>query len=452
MSELPSGTVTFLLTDVEGSTALWQEDDAAMRVAAARHDALFEQLVHEHGGTHIRPRGEGDSRFAVFSAAPDAVAAAVAIQQAFARESWPTPRPMRVRIGVHTGQAELREGDYYGSAVNRCARLRSIGHGGQILLTEATAVLVRDDLAGGISLLDLGQHRLKDLTRPEHVFQVVQDELFSSFPPLVSLDARPNNLPVHTTALLGRDGDVARVRERLLRDDVRLLTLTGPGGTGKTRLSLQIAADLIDRFTDGVFFVALAPISDPDLVASTITQTLGVRVDVRRTVIDSLKEHLSTRQMLLVLDNFEQILPAASVVSDLLSAAPRLTILVTSRAALQVRGEHEYPVPPLALPDHREASTPASLSQYGAVALFVERAAAIKPDFAVTIENAPSIAEICRRLDGLPLAIELAAARIRLLTPQAILSRLERRLPLLTGGARDLPARQQTLRNAIAWS
>ena len=413
MSELPSGTVTFLLTDVEGSTALWQEADEAMRSAAARHDALFEQAVQQHRGVHIRPRGEGDSRFAVFVGAPDAVAAAIAIQHAFAHEPWPTPRPIKVRIGIHTGQAELREGDYYGSAVNRCARLRSIGHGGQILLSEATAVLARDDLANGVSLLDLGQHRLKDLTRPERVFQVVKDGLPSAFPPPVSLDARPNNLPVHATALLGREREVARVRERLLRDDVRLLTLTGPGGTGKTRLSLQIAADVIDQFADGVFFVALAPIFDAGLVPSTVAQALGVRADGNRPVIETLKAHLGGRQILLLLDNFEQILSAASEVSELLSAAPQLKILVTSRAPLQVRGEHEYPVSPLALPDRRQASAPAALSQYGAVALFIERAAAIKPDFAVTNENAPAIAEICHRLDGLPLAIELAAARTR---------------------------------------
>ena len=277
MAELPGGTVTFVLTDVEGSTALWEEAPEAMRTALARHDALFEAAVAQHRGVHIRPRGEGDSRFAVFASAPDAVAATLAIQEAFAAEAWPTPRPIQVRIGVHTGEAQLREGDYYGSAVNRCARLRGIGHGGQVLLSEATTALVRDNLPPGAALLDLGTHRLKDLTRPEHVSQLVAPHLPAEFPALVSLDARPHNLPLQTTPLLGREQEVQAVSRLLLRDGVRLVTLTGPGGTGKTRLSLQVAADLLDQFEDGAFFVELAPISDPALVASTIAQALDVR-------------------------------------------------------------------------------------------------------------------------------------------------------------------------------
>jgi predicted ATPase/class 3 adenylate cyclase len=450
MANLPSGTVTFLFTDIEGSTERWEQRTEAMQTALARHDALLRAAILEHGGHVVKTMG--DAFHAAFSRAPDALAAAVEAQRRLIAESWDEIGGLRVRMALHTGAAEERDGDYYGPPLNRAARLMSAGHGGQVLLSQTTYDLVRDTLPAGASLLDLGEHRLKDLIRPERIFQIVAPDLTSTFPPLQTLERRPHNLPVHPTALLGRNDDIALVRERLSRDDVRLLTLTGPGGTGKTRLSLQIAADLIDQFPDGVFWVALAPISDPDLVASMIAQTLDVRVDARRSIVESLKERLAGKQVLLLLDNFEQILPAASVVSELLSAAPRLKILLTSRAALQVRGEHEYPVPPLALPDRREAAVPAVLSQYSAVALFIERAVAIKPDFAVTAENAPSIAEICHRLDGLPLAIELAAARIRLLTPQAILTRLERRLPLLTGGARDLPARQRTLRNAIAWS
>lgn len=451
MAELPSGTVTFLLTDVEGSTALWDEAPEAMRVALARHDALFDDAVVRHGGTHIRPRGEGDSRFAVFSLAPDAVAAAVAIQRAFTAEAWPTPRPIRVRLGVHTGEADLRDGDYYGSAVNRCARLRGIGHGGQILLSDATTALVREAMPDGTSLLDLGQHRLKDLTQPEHVFQVIVHGLASDFPDLLSLDARPHNLPTHPTALLGREREVAEVCT-LLQGDVRLVTLTGPGGTGKTRLSLQVAADLLGDFEHGVFLVELAPISDPVLVPSTIAQVLGVRDVGGRPVLDGLKDYTRGKSLLLVFDNFEQILPAASVVSDLLAASPRLKVLVTSREPLRLRGEHEYAVLPLALPDAPHAATPGAVSRFPAIALFAQRAQAIRADFALTTENAPAVAEICARLDGLPLAIELAAGRVRLLTPQMMTERLERRLRLVTGGARDLPDRQQTLRNTIAWS
>ena len=450
MTGRPTGTVTFLFTDIEGSTARWEHQTEAMQAALARHDALLRAAILEHGGYVVKTMG--DAFHAAFSRAPDALAAAVGAQRRLSAEPWDEIGGLRVRMALHTGAAEERDGDYYGPPLNRAARLMSAGHGGQILLSQTTYDLVRDTPPAGTDLLDLGEHRLKDLIHPERIFQIVAPDLPSEFPSLQTLERRPHNLPVHPTALLGRDDDVSRVRARLLRDDVHLLTLTGPGGTGKTRLGLQVAAELIDRFTDGVSFVALAPIADPDLVAATIAQTLDVRVDARRPVIESLKEYLAGKQMLLLLDNFEQVLPAASVVSDLLSVAPRLKILVTSRAALQVRGEHEEPVPPLALPDLREACTPASLSQYGAVSLFVERSSAIKPDFTVTNENAPAIAEICHRLDGLPLAIELAAARTRLLTPQAILARLERRLPLLTGGARDLPARQQTLRNAIAWS
>jgi predicted ATPase len=303
-----------------------------------------------------------------------------------------------------------------------------------------------------VTFIDLGEHRLKDLIRPERVFQVTAPDLPASFPPLISLDARQHNLPLQTTPLLGRDQEVRAVSSMLLRDDVRLVTLTGPGGTGKTRLSLQVAAELLDRFEDGACFVELAPISDPQLVVSTIVQTLGAQAAGNRLSLDVLIDSLRGRQLLLILDNFEQVLAAATVVDTLLRSCPRLCMVVTSRAALQLRGEHEYPVPPLAIPDTTRPVRPEALSQYGAVALFIDRATAIKPDFAVTNRNAPAVAEICARLDGLPLAIELAAARIRLLTPEAILSRLGHGLTLLTGGRRDLPARQQTLRDAIAWS
>ena len=452
MSGLPHGTVTFLLSDVEGSTAHWERDPEAMRLALARHDVLFEETIRRHGGSHIRPRGEGDSRFAVFPAASDALDAALAIQRSFAAETWPTPRPISVRIGIHTGEAELRDGDYYGLAVNRCARIRAIGHGGQILLSGATARLVADRLPAGTSLLDHGEHRLKDLTVPEHVFQLAAPDLPVEDAPLASLDPRRHNLPVQPAALLGREHEVAEIRALLLRPDVRLLTLTGAGGTGKSRLSLQVAAELTDHFEDGVYLVALGPIVDPALVPSTIAQALDVRDSGGRPVVESLAVFLRDRHLLLVLDNFEQLLPAGLIVAELLMAAPRLKILVTSRAPLQIRGEHELSVSPLAFPTRGQVPPAGALRQYPAVALFVERVQAVHPEFVVSDENAEAVAEVCARLDGLPLAIELAAARARTLSPKAMVRRLERRLPLLTGGARDLPTRQQTLRDAIAWS
>ena len=449
MTQLPSGTVTFLFTDIEGSTARWEGHPDAMRAALARHDAVMRAEIVEHDGHVVKTTGDGVH--AAFSRAPDALAAALAAQRRLAAEPWGEVGPLRVRMALHTGAAEERDGDYYGTAMNRVARLMSIGHGGQILLSEATTALVRDGLPAGVSLLDLGQHRLRDLTQAERVSQIVAPDLPSDFPPLASLDARPHNLPTHPTALLGRERELAEVRG-LFEDGARLVTLTGPGGTGKTRLGLQIAAELLDDFEHGVFLVELVPISDPALVASAVAQVLGVRDVSGRPIIDAVKEYLRARSVLLLLDNFEQILPAASVVADLLAACPGLAVLATSREPLRLRGEQEFAVPPLALPDARRATTAEGVSHSPAVALFVQRARAIRADFALTDENAPAVAEVCARLDGLPLAIELAAARVRLLAPEAIAQRLERRLPLLTSGARDLPARQQTLGNAIAWS
>jgi predicted ATPase/class 3 adenylate cyclase/DNA-binding XRE family transcriptional regulator len=449
---LPTGTLTFLLTDVEGSTRLWEQHPAAMRQALERHDTLIEAAVVRHAGLVIRPRGEGDSRFAVFVRATDALAAAAAVQQALFTEPWPPEVVLRVRLALHTGEADLRAGDYYGSAVNRCARLRAVAHGGQTLVSLATSELVRDALPAGAELRDLGQHRLKDLTRSEHVFQLNAPGLPAEFPALRTLEGRPHNLPVQPTPLLGREDDLARLAALARRSDLRLLTLTGPGGIGKTRLALQLAADLLDQFADGTYFVDLAPVRDPALVIAAVAAALGLRENASQPLAEIVPAYLRDKALLLVLDNFEQIVEAAPLVGTLLAGCPHLRIVVTSRTVLQIYGEHEYPVPPLALPPRGSTPPLEQLTQYAAVVLFIQRAQAVQPSFTVTNATAPAVAEICARLDGLPLAIELAAARVRLLPPPALLARLANRLGTLTGGARDVPARQQTLRAAIDWS
>ena len=447
MPELLTGTVTFLFSDVEGSTRLLQTDPGGWPAMLERHHALLRAAFEAHDGREVGT--EGDSFFVGFPTAPGAIAAAVAAQRALATESWPGNIDLRVRMGLHTGDASLGTGSYVGLNVHRASRIASAGHGGQVLLSDTTRTLLGDDLPAGVELRDLGTHRLRDLERPERLWQLVVGGLRSDFPPIRSLDTA-NNLPSRLTTFLGRQREIDEISDLLSRS--RLLTLTGPGGTGKTRLSLEVAARAMDVYPDGVFFVELAPITEPELVAATIAQTLGLADRGGRSAADQLADHIGARRMLLVLDNFEQVTDAAPTVSAVLAACPNLSVLTSSRSTLRVSGEQEYPVPPLALPDPTQLPSIDQLSQYEAVALFIERARAVKPDFAVTNENAPAVAEICVRLDGLPLAIELAAARIRILTPQAMLGRLEHRLGFLGGGARDLPERQQTLRGAIAWS
>ena len=452
LSALPTGTVTFLFTDIEGSAALWEQHPEAARAALVQHDALVEQIVARHAGHIVRPRGEADSRFAVFKHAMEAVAAAAALQGALHAEPWRTSEPLRARIALHTGEADIRAGNYYSATINRCARLRTAAHGGQTLVSLATQALVRDALPDGLELRDLGEHRLKDLRRSEHIFQLVMHDLPADFPPIQTLDRRLHNLPVQRDPLLGREREVAEIVALLRRPAVGLVTLTGPGGTGKTRLSLQVAAELLGDFNDGVWFVDLAPISDPALVSMAVAQTLDIQEQRTRPLRETLTTHLHGQQLLLVLDNFEQNVAAAPLLTDLLAAAPGLKLLVTSREVLRLSGEQQYGVPPLALPSLERHEPPARLTQYPAVALFVRRAQAVKPDFCLTDENAQAVAAICVRLDGLPLALELAAARVKLFPPQALLARLQHRLTLLTGGARDRTARQQTLRGAIDWS
>jgi predicted ATPase len=413
-----------------------------------QHHRLIADAVERHEG--IRFGTEGDAVFAVFTAATDAVAAAVDAQRALATNPWPDGQQVRVRMGIHTGEGALGGENYVGLDVHRTARITAAGHGGQILTSDAARALADTVRLADVSFRDLGQHRLKDLAEPERLFQVVADGMEQAFPQVRTVDARPGNLPTQLTSFIGRERELEDVKDTLRRS--RLLTLTGPGGTGKTRLSLQVATEVQPDYRDGAFFVALGPITDPMLVPTTIAQALGLREAPGRSPIETVVEHLRDRELLLVLDNYEQLLDAAALVGELLAETSDVRVIVTSREALRIHGEQEYPVPPLRLPDVEHLPALDALSQYEAVQLFVQRAAAVKPGFEVTNDNAPAVAEICARLDGLPLAIELAAARVKLLAPEAILKRLGHRLDLLSGGARDLPARQQTLRGAIDWS
>jgi predicted ATPase/class 3 adenylate cyclase/DNA-binding CsgD family transcriptional regulator len=450
MHELPTGTVTLLFSDIEGSTRHLQRGDERYVdvLEASRH--LLRTAFHQYHGHEVDT--QGDAFFVAFARAIDAVSAAVAVQRALASHSWPEGAAVRVRMGLHTGEPHLAAEGYVGLDVHRAARIMNAGHGGQILLSQTTRDLVEHELPEGASLRDLGAHRLKDLEHKSHLYQLVTPGLPADFPPLRTLDTHAHNLPVQLTSLIGREQEVAAVGHLLQRQEVRLLTLTGPGGTGKTRLGLQVAAELSEAFSDGVFFVNLAPLSDPELVVPTIAQALGVKEAAGQPLLDSVRSSLREKELLLLLDNFEQVVEAAVEVAQLLARCPKLNVLVTSRAALHVQGEQEFAVPPLAIPDPTSLPGLVALSQYESVALFIARAQAVKPEFQVTNANAPAVAEICVRLDGLPLAIELAAARIKVLPPQALLARLGQRFTLLTSGAQDAPRRQQTLRNTIAWS
>jgi predicted ATPase/class 3 adenylate cyclase len=442
-------TLTFLFTDVEGSTRLWEQHPQSMKDALAHHDAILRNAVKSSNGQVVKTTGDG--LHAVFASAVDGVRACLKAQQGLALESWPQTGAIRVRMGLHSGEAAAREGDYYGPAVNRAARIMSAAHGGQVLLSAAAAALVMDQLPDGSALRDLGEHHLKDLGRAERVFQLVHPALRAGFPPL--LGRRPSLLPDQPFAFVGREAELKEIRQRLEDASVRLLTLTGPGGIGKTRLALQTAAAETDRFEDGVFFIDLAAIRDSGSVLAAIARAIGLSDTGDEALLDELTNRLHTQRVLLLLDNFEQVTAAAPTVARLFHNCPRLKLLVTSREALHVSGEHLFAVPPLSLPSAaRRPPSAEQLGGYEAVQLFVQRAQAVKPDFRLTDDNAPAVAEICLRLDGLPLAIELATARINLFSPEALRSRLGSRLRLLRSSARDLPARQQTLRATIEWS
>jgi predicted ATPase/class 3 adenylate cyclase len=434
MTDLPTGTVTFLFTDIEGSTGLLQSLGDRYPAVLDEHAAIIRRAVAEAGGIEVSTHG--DAFFVVFASPAGAVRAAVAAQRALAAKDWSPGPPVRVRMGVHTGEGVLGGDDYAGIDVHRAARIADAAHGGQVLVSETTHGLARRALPAGASLRALGAHRLRGIAEPERLHQLVVDGLASDFPPPRALDARPNNLPAQLTSFVGREEQVAEV-ERLL-DRSRLLTLTGPGGSGKSRLALRVAADLLPRYQDGAFLVDLSPVTDPALIPASVAKALEVPEAAGRPILDEVTEHLRHRELLLVVDNFEQVAEAGPVIERLLGAAPQVKALVTSRVVLSLRGEQEYPVPPL--------------PGVEAVRLFCERAVAASPSFALTEENTPVVAEIAARLDGLPLAIELAASRAKVLTPDQILARLERRLTLLTTGARTLPDRQRTLRAAIAWS
>jgi predicted ATPase/class 3 adenylate cyclase len=454
MTELPSGTVTFLFTDVEGSTRLWERDPAAMRAAVDRHLAMLDGAVTAHGGVHFKT--VGDAIQAAFGDPAAAVAAAVDAQQTLESAAWGETGSLRVRMAVHLGEAEPSGGDYLAPCLNRLARLLAAGHGGQVLLTDAVRRRVEDRLPDGVVIVDLGRHRLRDLLEPEAIAQLAIPGLPVHFPPLATLERHPTNLPVQPTELVGREAELAELQDLLAPEDrpgsVRLVTLTGPGGVGKTRLALQAAADLLSAFADGAFFVDLAPVSEPTLVLPAIAQSLAVREGGAQTLREAVVGYLRQKRLLLVLDNAERVTGAAPVVADLLGACPHLAVIATSRVPLRLRAEREFAVEPLALPDPRRLPGLVNLARVPAVDLFVRRAEAARRGFALTEANARAIAEICVRLDGLPLALELAAARVKLLTPPALLARLSNRLALLTGGAHDLPARQQTLHATIAWS
>lgn len=450
----PTGTITFLFSDIEGSTKKWEKQPEAMRVALAEHDRMLREIFTSTGGYVFKT--VGDAFCVAFDTAQSALAGALESQRALRNADWGEIGEVRVRMALHTGAAEDRDGDYFGQTLNRVARILSTAHGGQVVLSLSTQELVRDHLPPGVQLRHLGEHRLKDLARPEHLYQLVAPELPGEFANLRSLESVANNLPVQLTNFIGREREMNEVKRML--GSTRLLTLTGMGGTGKTRLSLQVAADVLDNYPDGVWFVEFAAIADAAMVHETVAAALSLRQESDQPLTSTLTHFLKDRDLLLILDNCEHVVAAcARLAETLLRSCPKLRIMASSREPMSIAGETAWPVPPLSLPEHwREiASSPDAmerLGEYEAVRLFSERAMLARPAFQLTSENVHLVAQICWRLDGIPLAIELAAARIRVLTLQQIMERLDDRFHLLTTGSRNAVPRQQTLRSLIDWS
>ena len=446
---LPAGTITFLFSDIEGSTELAAAlGPSAYGLILEQHQRLLRDAFAQNGGVE---RGtEGDSFFVVFRDAPSAVAAAVSAQRSLAAHPWPSGGPVLVRMGLHTGQGVLGGDDYVGIDVNRAARIAAAAHGGQVLISDPTRSLTTGSLPDGVEVRDVGRHRLKGIPDREHIFQLTIADLPFDFPPIRSLDASLTNLPARVSSFVGREREIDEISA--LIGDGRLVTLIGPGGTGKTSLATEVARRIGSRFQDGVWFVALDAITDPELIGSAVVAGLGLQDISGRSARDRLLDNLPGRSLLLVLDNFEQVLDAATLVNELLVAAFDLRAIITSRAPLQLSTEQLYPVAPLEVPEAIDGIDPVELGSIPSVRLFVDRARRVQPGFVLTTGNAQTVAEICRRLDGLPLGIELAAARIAMLGPAGIRDRLERQVPLGGSGARDSPTRQRTLEDTIAWS
>ncbi|WP_308640096.1 adenylate/guanylate cyclase domain-containing protein [Paenibacillus silvisoli] len=448
---MPSGTVTFLFTDIERSTRLWERFPEEMKIALHVHDAILSDGFEHAGGLVVKHRGEGDSFFVVFASAADAVKAAIEVQLRLIQTEWATPEPVRVRMSLHTGESELRDGDYFGPVVNRCARLRAIAHGGQIVLSRATKESAAGALPLAVSYGDLGLHTLKDLEGQEHVFQLEHPDLKRDFPPLSSLSVRRHNLPSQATRFIGREKELREVRHLL--NDTRLLSLLGPGGSGKSRLSLQAAADVMEAFPNGVWLVELAPIADQQLIMSTIAEVLGVKEQTGKTMMASVVTAIRDKKLLLLLDNCEHLVEVcASIAAELLEKCPLLSIMATSREPLNISGETIWRISSLELPEADSKLTVEQLMAFESVQLFVERALNANRAFAISPANAEAVVQICRRLDGIPLAIEIGAARIKALSAEQIAERLDDRFRLLTSGDRSKLPRQQTLRAMMDWS
>ncbi|MEO6565034.1 MAG: adenylate/guanylate cyclase domain-containing protein [Casimicrobiaceae bacterium] len=448
MQEQPT-VKTFLFTDIEGSTRLWEHDPGRMRPALERHDALVCAAVEDHRGIVVKMIGDG--MHAVFDDPLDAVGAVLQLQQALANPESTHGVALRVRCGLHAGVDQRRDNDYFGNAVNRAARIMSAAHGGQVLVSQAVALLISDRLPTGVALRDLGAVRLRDLKNLEHIYQVIHAELREHFPALRALEATPNNLPHQVTSFIGCEQALAEVTKCLAQ--TRLLTLVGVGGLGKTRLSLQVAAEVMGDYPDGVWFVDLAPLGEPQLVVQAVASVLGVKEDVGCPLIEALVRYVKDRNLLLILDNCEHLVRAcAELAKQLLQSGSRLKILASSREHLHLAGETSYPVSALAVPDPLQRIPLPALTQYDAVQLFIVRAVAAQPAFEVTLENAAAVTSICQRLDGIPLALELAAARVRTLSVEKIAARLSDRFQLLTRGDQTALPRQQTLRASIDWS